>query len=141
MSIDKDIYKEMINNVEIINIGLKSAYIKEIKPPTEEIELIKVDFNYKCNSLNIDDLNDTIEFYPEFSVKLTDNEKNEYTKIDFSLKIQYRIKNIANYEKEYLDEFRQRNIPVNVWPYAREFISSSTTRLGYPALIIDPYKY
>lgn len=42
--------------------------------------------------------------------------------------------------KQILDMFIQRNVPVNVWPYAREFISSMTVRMGFPAVVIGTFK-
>ena len=41
--------------------------------------------------------------------------------------------------EEEKQQFLSRNVPVNVWPYARELISTMATRLGYPALLIPPY--
>ncbi|NLJ80285.1 MAG: protein-export chaperone SecB [Firmicutes bacterium] len=36
--------------------------------------------------------------------------------------------------------FLQNNPPLNSWPYAGEIISSLTTRMGFPPLVIEPYK-
>lgn len=41
--------------------------------------------------------------------------------------------------EEFVNMFIERNVPVNVWPYFRELVSSITTRLGYSALLIPPY--
>ena len=42
--------------------------------------------------------------------------------------------------EEILLRFLQHNVPVNVWPYAREIIHTGTTRMGYPPLVIKPYR-
>ena len=41
---------------------------------------------------------------------------------------------------ELLDAFQHRNVALNVWPYAREFVSSMTVRMGFPALVLSTLK-
>lgn len=41
---------------------------------------------------------------------------------------------------EIIQSFCRLNVPLNAWPYARELISSTTVRMGYPALVIGTYK-
>ncbi len=38
--------------------------------------------------------------------------------------------------REIVDAFVARNVPVNVWPYFREIIASVTMRMGLPPLIL-----
>lgn len=60
--------------------------------------------------------------------------------LKFELRAVYEFDSIEDYEDEYILKFIELNVPVNIWPYAREIISSITTRVGYPALILPPYK-
>lgn len=41
---------------------------------------------------------------------------------------------------EIFAEFRVRNLPVNTWPYFREFVQSSLGRMGWPVLTLPTLK-
>jgi hypothetical protein len=41
---------------------------------------------------------------------------------------------------EIFAEFRARNLPVNTWPYFREFVQSSLARMGWPVLTLPAFK-
>ena len=42
--------------------------------------------------------------------------------------------------EDILEEFADRNVPINAWPYVREMVSNITTRMGLPPLIMPMYK-
>lgn len=46
---------------------------------------------------------------------------------------------VEEYEEE-LKQFIDNNASINAWPYARETISSLSTRMGFPVLTIPMYK-
>lgn len=60
--------------------------------------------------------------------------------IKFTYVLSYKKNNDDTYEKEYYEFFAQRNVPLNVWAYARELVSSITTKMGFPTLILPMYK-
>jgi hypothetical protein len=37
-------------------------------------------------------------------------------------------------------EFRHRNLPVNAWPYFREYLQSTLCRVGWPVLTLPAFK-
>ena len=61
--------------------------------------------------------------------------------IKFIYLIEYTLKekDLSEVENIIISKFTEKNTPVNIWPYARELISSVTTRMGYPAFIIKPF--
>lgn len=73
------------------------------------------------------------------------NNENTLFTINFTLESTYKV-DIANIDHDleaYKEEFKlfsKRNVPINIWPYAREIISSITTRMGFPPLIIPTNK-
>ncbi|PIH05229.1 protein-export chaperone SecB [Clostridium combesii] len=137
MDFDKDKYKKLIKDVKIMNILLKELKIDDVKLPNKDNEDVQVELTYKCENFN--SVNDIIEFYPLFNISVLKN-KDVFVNIEFTLRAIYEIEDLKSYDQVYIAEFIDRNIPVNVWPYAREIISSLTTRIGYPALVIDPFK-
>mgnify|MGYP001005606180 CR=1 FL=1 len=63
--------------------------------------------------------------------------------MDFTYQLIYSIEkgNPGFPEKETFEEcmrlFIERNSLFHVWPYAREFVSSSTIKMGFPPVILD----
>ena len=41
--------------------------------------------------------------------------------------------------EEMFELFRDFNVPVNTWPYFREFVGSATTRMGMPAFTLPAW--
>ncbi|MBU8727988.1 MULTISPECIES: protein-export chaperone SecB [Bacillus] len=56
----------------------------------------------------------------------------------YALKVDEEIDFLLGLDKE-IKHFADNNVPVNAWPYAREMISSTTTRMGLPPLVIPPF--
>jgi len=40
-----------------------------------------------------------------------------------------------------IDQFAQMNLPVNLWPYAREVVSNVTMRMGITPVILGVHQY
>ncbi|MEF3087106.1 hypothetical protein ABQG71_17030 [Bacillus altitudinis] len=72
-------------------------------------------------------------------------DENILFKINFSLNLIYALQVDDDIDflldlDEEIEYFAATNVPVNAWPYARETISSITTRMGLPSLVIPPFK-
>lgn len=136
--LNKDIYNELIKNVDIKDIFLKELILSDIEfmPPEGPLSC-QVNLKYECNDYKIN--TNIIEFYPKFELKLIIENIKPLT-IKFSYRVQYIIKDLNKYPEEYIKFFMNRNIPVNIWPYARETISSITNKIGYPTINIKPYR-
>lgn len=60
--------------------------------------------------------------------------------VDATFMLVYSSASDTDFDDEIREIFLKSNPPLNIWPYAREVISSMTTRMGFPPLIIEPYK-
>lgn len=134
--IDNKIYNSMVKNVVIKNICLKNLELSDVIYPDKDNVQLEVQMKYKCDEFNA--ATNVIEFYPKFDVKVNYDEKELFS-IKFTMRAVYALAEEDKYEDEYIQEFINRNVPINVWAYAREIISSMTTRIGYPAIFIEPY--
>lgn len=84
-----------------------------------------------------------------FKIKAFDHSEEEKVlfNIECNFLLQYRLneKLLNGLDNEEIGEaielFVERNVPLNAWPYGREFISQMTTRMGLPSLVIGTYKY
>jgi hypothetical protein len=55
-------------------------------------------------------------------------------RVDAEFLVEYEIKSLEGITKENLDAFGRMNGIYNVWPYWREYVQSTTVRLGLPPL-------
>ncbi len=53
-----------------------------------------------------------------------------------AFRLRYRIADSEFVNPGVLRLFKERNVPVNAWPYMREIVSNTTVRMGFPALVI-----
>ena len=61
-------------------------------------------------------------------------------RIEARFAITYAIGNHDDLTEDNYEAFGQRNGVYNVWPYWREFVQSTTVRMGLPALTLPVYK-
>ncbi len=66
--------------------------------------------------------------------------KNPLFSIKFDYCIAYSVESLSTFSNEYIEFFIYKNVPINIWPYARELVSSITTRMGFSPLILKPHK-
>ncbi len=67
-------------------------------------------------------------------------EEPDSLRIDVVFVVGYRVSPGPTLTKVQLREFGQLNGVFNVWPYWREFVHSTTSRMGLPALIMPSFK-
>ncbi len=134
-------YNEFVENISIENISLKyisaenmnsTKTLDENQPVIVQVGFDSSKYEKKSGSL-----------YVEASFKVeAEIEKNKpIFDIKFIYLIEYTLKekDLSEVENIIISKFTEKNTPVNIWPYARELISSVTTRMGYPAFIIKPF--
>ena len=140
-NIDINIYKNFLGNVDINSILLANLNVStesNVRPNE-----IKVDIKFGAVGKVISE--NMLDVACDFTVDAKTNEQEQNDsknvfKIQFSYNITYDVKELSTFSKEYIDFFVLKNVPINIWPYARELVSSLTTRMGYPPLILEPYK-
>ncbi|WP_034763710.1 hypothetical protein [Rossellomorea vietnamensis] len=139
-------YDKLIEAVELENIFVRSVNSERFP-----------EGDFKGNIQTDIGISQRIEFYTEnkfvalanFNVNAFDELETDkrLMEIDCNFILEYTLdtevlKEVGSEELEKaLNIFINRNVPVNAWPYGREFISQMTTRMGLPALIIGTYKY
>lgn len=139
--LDKSIYDKFIRGVQIESINLIDLSIKSLSYDVDEKEELLVDLEFQNEKFKSNETNLTVS--PRFILKVSkmkDGNKITVFEIEFEYKLEYRVADCGKTPESYLELFVKRNVPINIWPYARELISSMTTRMGYPALIIEPLK-
>ncbi|WP_052126114.1 protein-export chaperone SecB [Ureibacillus massiliensis] len=115
---------DIVLNHDIINTivhGVELSTLISFKILAVNNNEIEIENNKSLNK-------DSILFKIEFILNL-----------EYSLQIESEEDFLVDYKKE-IETFVENNVPFNAWPYAREIVSSITTRMGFPALIMPTYK-
>lgn len=140
MNIDRDKYNDMINSINLEKIALLNC---ESKIHDEDsFGNLSVNVNFSVNKVRME--KNKLEAIAEFEVSTTEPDFDEIVfEVNFNYILEYSLSsedNLNDIEDEYIETFLKHNLPINIWPYAREFVSSMTTRMGYPPLFIPMHK-
>ncbi|WP_144559891.1 protein-export chaperone SecB [Shouchella miscanthi] len=137
MTLDKSVYDNLINVVQFRDIELLNLEMKRYV--VDDHDRLTVDFHARVEDLISEE--DMLIVNLFFEVKAEDEKNNnDIFLIKFNYKATYNIPIEEDFEDQYLSHFAKINAPINIWPYARELISSTTVRMGYPALYVPLHK-
>jgi preprotein translocase subunit SecB len=134
----KDIYRELINSIEIKKINLLELNMKRFwDQPNERLD-VQVHPSFDLISFN----RNTIETQAKISIKTILEESEEvFFSIDAVYQVIYEIEEeIENVNEEIIELFVNQNLPINIWPYIRELVSTNTTKMGLPPLVLGVLK-
>ncbi len=141
--IDYKIYRKFLTDVDIDGVVLKSLNVSRTDDSYDPN--VSISIKYAANEYK--NQNDKLEVLCRFDVKAIteiDNFEKKVKKKLFGIKfdfcIQYSISSLNTFSHEYIEFFIYKNVPINIWPYARELVSSVTTRMGYQPLVLKPHK-
>lgn len=129
-----DVYKDFVKKVKLEEIYLRKASMEVFheKVPEKFAILNKISDDVKMVSGEPD----YFQISHLFRYKMVD-EKNQnviIAEIKFELLLAYSSGNSIN--KDIFDVFKILNVPLNSWPYAREFIHNTLMRLGLPPTLL-----
>lgn len=135
--LDPQIYKCLVQNLrEIKAINLKSLTISNVNHNLEGNLAVDLSYNYSDHIIKDDSFSVCTKFFIKAYCK--EEQNNIAFQIEFELSIIYLIKDIKEFDRKYIDLYKKINMPLHVWPYARELVSSLTTRMGFAPLVIEP---
>jgi len=139
--VEKDRYIEFIKNIEIDDVFLSELETKRLLE--EKVEpATKIQFNTSIVNMSKEQL------VVAFSLKICTDNKNENPEPFFTCnatfiakyKFTNKIGMEGSLEKEIVDEFVRRNVPINVWPYCRELVASTSMKMSLPAFVLPIVK-
>jgi preprotein translocase subunit SecB len=145
--LDEKTYRQFIEAVELTDVVLSKVSLQLDRLDTSLPSSLAADTKFKSSRVMLDD--NVLRLRGSFTViGHTSSEELEERifSLLFDVDLVYSISgfNTGDLGEEELSEllgaFESRNVPLNVWPYAREFVSSMTVRMGFPALVLSSYK-
>lgn len=89
--------------------------------------------------------NDHLIASVNFHVNAQTKDELELFSMDFEYATIYSIGGEESFPQEELQQiaevFVDRNVPINVWPFARELVADLSNRMNVPRLLIGMYRY
>lgn len=81
-----------------------------------------------------------VEFEIKASYEHDPADSEEFTLVKAVFALNYRLSSTDGLSEKHYRAFAELNGVFNAWPYCREFVQSTTVRLGLPALILPSLK-
>ncbi len=83
-----------------------------------------------------------IEVFPKFILvaRKGDATEGELLRVEALFVLQYEIDSFEGMKKSHIDAFGELNGLYNVWPYWREYVQSTTVRMGFPSLTMPVFR-
>lgn len=121
------------------NLNLESIYLKNINANfSDNNNAFELTLELKeDHSFSISDNTLTIIQYYELIGKSVEH---EVISISGSYVLKYHIGDSCKYNDENINRFIQQSVSLTIWPYFRELVNSSVSKMGLPPLIIPLVK-
>lgn len=130
-------YKKILKQIELKEIALEACSLRTRRDKLSEGKSLKVllsgDVSYEFVS------NEIVLVYQEYTLIATALTKKDYA---VSLQCTFRLRYYSQetLSSEFLEVFKTRNVPLNTWPYFREFVQNMTQRMNIPPLTLPLLK-
>lgn len=132
-----DQYKQLVEGVELQEIVLREVEAKRTSDqPGPWVADAKLDING-----NLDSSKDLVEASVSVMITATQGTSHEEVAvIRTTWFVRYHLRKGLVVGHDLIQAFVQRNVPINIWPYVRELVSSLTMRMGMPPLLLPTLK-
>jgi hypothetical protein len=127
-------YNNFVGQIEIIDICLISAKIDNLVYAKSHPE-IEFSIRERAWYENQDCHIDAFHRY-SLTAKDADN-KHNIAKVSVTFVVKYESK--IPMTEEIFRAFKERNLPLNTWPYFREFVQNTFMRMGWTAVVVPVY--
>lgn len=127
-------YNTFVTQIEITGIRLISAKVDLLDysyfPSSTQVKWrARASYEQGEEEFNVSQL---------YSLRILDEETNEAkARISVTFYVTYSSK--IPMSDDLFEEFKTRNLPLNTWPYFREFVHSITMRMGWLDFIAPTY--
>ena len=128
-------YNAFIAGLELKQIRLAAAEIDAANPPEQRriAPVVQMDDAAYRNGDGYITVHQTLRLAGSY-----EGESDVALRIQATYEVRYTAS--APMTDRIFAEFRQRNLPVNVWPYFREYLQSALCRVGWPVLTLPAFK-
>lgn len=127
-------YNAFVHQVEISNIRIISSRVDLLDysyfPSSSEVTIKATEW--------YDNSAELFSISQKYNLNILDKEtKKSKARISVTFCLAYNSR--IPMSDDYFEIFRQRNLPLNTWPYFREFVHNTVMRMGWPPFIAPKY--
>jgi preprotein translocase subunit SecB len=138
-AIDYGLAAKVSEKVNIVSVVLvQGSFFR--KPDTNRVKLsLNIGLNIKHK---VDKKNSAIMVFPEFKLDgfpEKQNGKDPSLHIEAVFVLVYKIADLKGLKDENFNAFAHANGVYNAWPYWREFVQNTVSRMGLPLLTIPAF--
>ena len=130
-------YAEFVKGVNLLDIKFESGEFRDNGFDLASAgDKIKVKVSHRAEILEKKQFSFRVRDKLSFAV-IDPNSRKHLIDIKASLLVEYS----SNQEisEGIFEIFREINVPVNTWPYFREFVHNCLVRMGYPRLVLPAW--
>lgn len=132
------LYVDFVSSLRIRNVRLTNSSCESLARTVKPSDT-KVDVDYKSRYVVLDDSTGDFEVLAVLRLDFSDIQSGETRgHIEVGLAVHYSS-DVAITEQIF-NEFDNSSVPVNVWPYMREYVHQTLLRMGWPPFILPPYR-
>lgn len=129
-------YKKILQGLDLISISLKESKTSlnvGITPPTELNIQIKDEADYKVREEG------GVFVFQKYQI---DARKPQSKTRFFQLEVTFLVKlnSKETFTEDFFDVYKNISLHLNTWPYLREFVNQTTSRMNVPPLTLPFYK-
>ena len=133
--IDLKAYRKILNCLELRSLQVdegKFSFIRENMVPNSNVHVN----DYASYEIETSEIVSITHIY-KLMVKNPENRK-KILGINVTYKLSYHCK--EKFPEDFFDLFKDVNLPINTWPFFREFVSNITSRMNIPPLTLPLLK-
>jgi preprotein translocase subunit SecB len=130
-------YREFIKGVELMGIIVKASQARRLADIIDLARPVDLNTNERAEFKMRDSSTCIVQHHYELSMTYT-GEKDRLLEVECTFEVGLRV--ASPMTKDYSDIFARVNLPVNTWPYFREFVHSTISRMGLPPVVLPLVK-
>jgi hypothetical protein len=130
-------YREFLKGVELLGIIVKESQARRLADSIDLSRRVDLNTSDRTEFRMTDGSTCIVQHHYDLSMNFT-GEKERLLEIQCTFELALRVANPMT--KDYFDVFAMVNLPLNTWPYFREFVHSTVSRMGLPPVILPLVK-
>jgi len=130
-------YREFIKGVELLGIIVKESQARRLADKIDISRRVDLNTNERADFRQGDGNACFVQHHYDLSM----NYNGEHDKLlEVRCTFELALRTARPMTKDYFEVFAQVNLPVNTWPYFREFVHSTISRMGLPPVVLPLVK-
>ena len=130
-------YREFIKGVELVGIIVKASQARRLADSIDISRRLDLYTTGRAEFRMGDSGTCIVHHHYGLSMTYT-GEKDRLLEVECTFEVGLHV--ASPMTKDYFDIFARVNLPVNTWPYFREFVHSTISRMGLPPVVLPLVK-